>query len=62
MNRETKELLAVCGGIYACVAALMVIGISSWMINIRNSGRWGNWYKKILVGDAAVMGEAYRSW
>ena len=47
---------------YACVAAIMVIAISSWMINIANSNRWKNWYNSILEGDAAVIGEAYRSW
>ena len=47
---------------YACVAAIMVIAISSWMINIINSDRWKNWYNNILEGDAAVIGEAYRSW
>ena len=62
MDRDSKELCALCCGMYASVAAIMVIAISSWMININNSDRWKSWYNNILEGDAAVVGEAYRSW
>ena len=62
MNETSKELCYLCCGMYACVVAIMVIAISSWMINISNSNRWRQWYNNILEGDAAVIGEAYRSW
>ena len=62
MASEGQELCLVVMLCYLAVVFFMIIGVSSWMININNSERWRDMYGSILEGDAANIAAAFNSW